>query len=149
MKTAATCQTCGKAIPPLPVKHAFCTSCRYDSPGNGRWDAPDEYGNPRPPDADGITEFQYPDDDQGAERARDGFEEKLAAFLAWLTEGCDVKQAGRKALLVAHFCERSGCASDAELARKLKLTPARISQLRRDLSRVLPNRIGECNRRQI
>ena len=78
---------------------------------------------------------------------RDGFEAKLVEFLAWLVEGTSVKSAGRKALLLAHFCGRSGCKDDGQLANRLGITRARISQLRRELSRILPHLSG-CNRRQ-
>jgi hypothetical protein len=91
----------------------------------------------------------YDADPEPDDPEQDGFLLKLAAFIGWLAEGSDVETAGRKALLLAHFCGKSGCRTDSELATKMNLTKARLSQLRSELATILPNGLGRCNRRRI
>lgn len=102
----------------------------------------DDLGRPVPT-VEPIYECAQPD--EGDQRG--DFEEKLARFLSWLAEGGNVQTAGRKVLVLAHLAGKSGCRSDAELAAKLNMSRARISQLRADLARTLPS-LGRCRRRQ-
>jgi hypothetical protein len=93
----------------------------------------------------------YPADPDHQERndpERRDFEQRLVNFIGWLVEGGTVTTAGRKALLLAHFCGKSGCATDVELAAKMHVTRSRISQLRSEIALILPG-LGDCNRRRI
>jgi hypothetical protein len=64
-----------------------------------------------------------------------------------LVAGASVQQAGRKAFLIAHMARKSGCADDAALAKKIGVSKARISQMRRELEPYLQG-FSRCNRRQ-
>ena len=78
---------------------------------------------------------------------RSDFQEKLADFLQWLAAGGSVKQAGRKAILLAHLAGKSGCKTDKELARRLNISSGRLSQLRAEIIDDFGS-LGRCNRRQ-
>ena len=89
----------------------------------------------------------YQDDEPPTENRAD-FAEALGKFLAWLAPDADVKAAGRKAVLLAHLARQSGQATDAAVARKLNISRARLSQLRREIRAFFPS-LESCNRRQI
>jgi hypothetical protein len=86
------------------------------------------------------------DDTQDDDASHKFFQEKLAVLLQWLAVGT-VQQAGRRAFLLAHLVGKSGCASDRELAKKLNISPGRISQLRSEIIGDFGG-LGRCNRRQ-
>lgn len=83
------------------------------------------------PDADGHNEFQA----------------KLGAFLRWLTDGATVESAGRKALLIAHLAGQGANQTDAELAKRIGVSRARVSQLRREIANDF-GRFARCNGRR-
>jgi len=93
-----------------------------------------------------TSDFVYPSDGQEREPGRDEFAEKLGAFLSWLTEGGTVEAAGRKALLLAHLCGKADAKSDREFAKRVGVTPARVSQLRREITNGY-KRLGRLNSR--
>lgn len=78
---------------------------------------------------------------------RHDFEEKLGAFLRWLTDGGTVTSAGRKALLVAHLAGTTTAKDDAAFAKQIGVTKARVSQLRREIGNGY-GRLARCNGRR-
>ena len=91
-----------------------------------------------------TADFVYPDEpepeDRGAAQAA------LVTFLAGFG-GLTVKQAGQRILLLAHKTGQSGCKTDVELARRMRISASRLSHLTRELLPDLTS-LSRLNRRQ-
>ena len=74
------------------------------------------------------------------------FHERLANFLDWLSGTGNVTHAGRRAVILAHISGKGPFVTDAEAAKKLNMTPARLSQIRAEIEALWPGFTG--NRRQ-
>jgi hypothetical protein len=101
----------------------------------------DEAGHPV-----AVSHPVYEPDESRGDDARKDFQEKIAGFLGWMASG-SVRQAGRRAILLAHLAGKSGCLTDRQLAKKLNISPGRISQLRSEIIGDFGG-LGRCNRRQ-
>ena len=89
----------------------------------------------------------YQERERTRRRAGDDFYIQLAQFLANLTDGLDALRAGQRVLILAQCCSKTGCETDAELAARLNMTPARVSQIRRELVPFV-GRLAGCNGRR-
>ena len=73
----------------------------------------------------------------------------IAGLLRLLASGKgDCAATGRRLLVTAYLCGAlPDCQTDAELARRLTISRARVSQIIREIKGVLPS-LAKCNRRQ-
>lgn len=143
MKTRCTCYHCGKAIPELPASEALCVRCRYHV-------VPEKTSaieSDHPEYEFAVETLPAPNDVERDETFKE-FEEGIARFLMWLGGDGDVISAGRKGVLLAFLCDKTTIESDADLARRLNISPGRISQIRQQFEDILPG-VARCNRRQI
>lgn len=138
MTTSDHCRCCGRLIPALPHKDAFCVACRYsDPPPAKRWDAPDQYGK-RVVDDEGRTiadaqpfiwHREPPLIDPATGERRDRDLEVVRGFLRLLTRDGNPLLAGQILFVLAYLCNETPCTTQAELANLLNISASRVSQI--------------------
>lgn len=124
MITRTTCRSCGKAIPEFPSEYAYCVECRYhDAPQVKAWDDDDDA--PPPPEPVYVEQEDEPE----ADPSREALARSLAGLLRILTTGSTPLQAGQMACVLAFLLGVSEHRTKASLAKQLKVSPARVSQI--------------------
>lgn len=75
------------------------------------------------------VDFEYPrdeaDDDDDEQRSR---RQTLMRLLQFLATDASAKKTGQRVLLLSHLLGVSGCRTQRALARRMGLTPGRVSQ---------------------
>jgi hypothetical protein len=146
--TTTICAECGATTPEQPVGDGYevplCVDCRYHVRATP---APASHGKTEfeiavdtlaaPPDA--------PEDGEPGEDRADHLT-MLAKWFGWLDQG-SCAAVGARIKLVRHVCGMGNFNSDADLARECGLSKGRISQLRRELSKLEP-RLARANGRR-
>lgn len=142
MKTTSTCTDCGNAIPESLVSDALCVACRYhSSPAKSQAIERDDPAFESAAAGYATTTAQPYNEMTGA------WSEYIANWLFWLAGSGNPKLAANRAIVAAHVCDRSKKQTDAQLARKLNISSARLSQYRREIIERF-GRVGHCNNRQ-
>lgn len=146
--TTTTCTGCGSAIPESVLDRsqpdsAHCVNCRYHIEESETYTAT---GSGTATEYEIATATVAAPTPSTGDRTSD-FAVKLRLFLEWQVISGSIDTAGKKAFVVAHLGGFSGCKTDADMARKLEITPARFSQLRTEIRHIF-GEFGACNRRQ-
>ena len=142
MKTTSTCSGCGGSIPESIIGNALCTACRYHD---------------APPKSQAIER-----DNAEFEAAVAGYAKPIAVerdeaaiwkaeffnrWIGWIVGTGNDKSARQREAIVAHIIGKSGVRTDAQLAKKLNISTARISQIRANFIEQF-GKVGKINSRQ-
>ena len=147
MKTTTTCTDCGERITETPLNHAeygraLCPACRYhDAPAKSQSIELDDPQFERAVAGYATPDLQPYDEMTGA------WSEYIANWLFWLAGSGNAKLAANRTIIAAHVADRCKKQTDAQLARKLNISAARLSQYRREIIERF-GRVGHCNNRQ-
>jgi len=128
LKIEGFCRTCGKQIPPLPVEHAFCVSCRYDtSEKPATIHAPSEYDIaaetiPAPAESELPEENHF----SGADALK-----FIHNFLMMMTNDATASplQIGQRMIVLLYLAGLTKAKTQRELADELNVSPGRITQI--------------------
>jgi hypothetical protein len=137
LRTTTTCRDCGNQIPESLIADALCVSCRYISTkkpvelldGDGS-PVPTEYEIAADKFAfDAFADASQPPPAASADIRRDGIATAVLRFLKRLDEIGDSKLIGQTVKVLNFLTGQSGFETKTELARHLKVSPARITQI--------------------
>jgi hypothetical protein len=141
VKTTTTCTQCGSAIPESPLNHpdygpALCVRCRYATRQEKI-----VHGILSEFDVAAATVAAPETEPEGESNPmRELFRHKIIEFLEWLKPDPRKRHAA-----IEHFRGMTGC-TDAEMARRLNISPGRFSQMRGEFRSKFGN-FGLCNNR--
>lgn len=131
MSTRTTCRVCGKTIPEFPSEYAYCVECRYhDAPQVKAWDDDDDA--PPPPEPFVLPEECEPEPET-FDLQRELLADALRNFLRLITAKNTALQTGQIAHVLAFLMGATDYQTKAGLARQLKVSPGRISQVLAEL----------------
>ena len=139
MKTTTSCSGCGKAIPESIVGDATCVACRYHS-------APPKSETTQHSDkrfelAATTAALTEPDES-------DARNEIVSGLLRLLAGDSDHATCGRRLIVTAYLSGAlPDCSTDRELAKRLNISPGRVSQIIAEIRSKIPS-LAKCKRRQ-
>ena len=140
MKTTTSCSGCGKAIPEAVIGDALCVACRYhDAPPKS--EAITQHSDRRFNEATTTTAHVEHDE-------ADARNEIVSGLLRLLAGNGDHATCGRRLIVTAYLSGAlPDCSTDRELAKRLNISPGRVSQIIADLRSKIPS-LAKCKRRQ-